>query len=118
MGFWRYLLAQVCAASWCTSNPGFAVFMCPLSPGSEAAMEAAASLAPIYPKVFSGHMVPRLEEELQSGRSGSLGRGFGLKPIPSLFGFYQAFLAVPCGVGWQLSLGVPGTTVVLAVPGD
>ncbi|XP_009870584.1 PREDICTED: MMS19 nucleotide excision repair protein homolog, partial [Apaloderma vittatum] len=35
---------------------------------SEAAMEAAGSLAPLYPKVFSGHMVPRLEEELQSER--------------------------------------------------
>uniref|UniRef100_A0A8C5TJN8 MMS19 nucleotide excision repair protein n=1 Tax=Malurus cyaneus samueli TaxID=2593467 RepID=A0A8C5TJN8_9PASS len=34
----------------------------------EAAMEAAGSLAPTYPKVFSGRMVPRLEEELQSGR--------------------------------------------------
>ncbi|XP_064000650.1 MMS19 nucleotide excision repair protein homolog isoform X2 [Pogoniulus pusillus] len=38
------------------------------SQSSEAAMEAAASLAPIYPKVFSGHMVPRLEEELRSER--------------------------------------------------
>ncbi|NXF93163.1 MMS19 protein, partial [Eubucco bourcierii] len=38
------------------------------SQSSEAAMEAAGSLAPIYPKVFSGHMVPRLEEELQSER--------------------------------------------------
>ncbi|NXS58429.1 MMS19 protein, partial [Brachypteracias leptosomus] len=37
------------------------------SQSSEAAMEAAGSLAPIYPKVFSGRMVPRLEEELQSG---------------------------------------------------
>ncbi|NXJ83552.1 MMS19 protein, partial [Trogon melanurus] len=36
---------------------------------SEAAMEAAGSLALVYPKVFSGHMVPRLEEELQSGRA-------------------------------------------------
>ncbi|KAM4668901.1 MMS19 nucleotide excision repair protein homolog isoform 1-T1 [Amazona ochrocephala] len=36
------------------------------SQSSEAAMEAAGSLAPIYPKVFSGRMVPRLEEELQS----------------------------------------------------
>ncbi|NXC22010.1 MMS19 protein, partial [Corythaeola cristata] len=35
------------------------------SQSSEAAMEAAGSLAPIYPKVFSGRMVPRLEEELQ-----------------------------------------------------
>ncbi|NXF07532.1 MMS19 protein, partial [Smithornis capensis] len=35
------------------------------SQSSEAAMEAAGSLAPIYPKVFSEHMVPRLEEELQ-----------------------------------------------------
>ncbi|NXE58768.1 MMS19 protein, partial [Calcarius ornatus] len=40
------------------------------SQSSEAAMEAAGSLAPTYPKVFSGHMVPRLEEELQSGRAG------------------------------------------------
>ncbi|KFV04042.1 MMS19 nucleotide excision repair protein, partial [Pterocles gutturalis] len=38
------------------------------SQSSEAAMEAAGSLAPIYPKVFSGRMVPRLEEELQSGQ--------------------------------------------------
>ncbi|XP_037996220.1 MMS19 nucleotide excision repair protein homolog isoform X1 [Motacilla alba alba] len=41
------------------------------SQSSEAAMEAAGSLAPIYPKVFSGHMVPRLEEELQSEREES-----------------------------------------------
>ncbi|NWX36025.1 MMS19 protein, partial [Notiomystis cincta] len=40
------------------------------SQSSEAAMEAAGSLAPTYPKVFSGRMVPRLEEELQSGRAG------------------------------------------------
>ncbi|NXT32191.1 MMS19 protein, partial [Pelecanoides urinatrix] len=40
------------------------------SQSSEAAMEAAGSLAPIYPKVFSGRMVPRLEEELQSEREG------------------------------------------------
>ncbi|NXL82140.1 MMS19 protein, partial [Leptocoma aspasia] len=40
------------------------------SQSSEAAMEAAGSLAPTYPKVFSGRMVPRLEEELQSGRGG------------------------------------------------
>ncbi|NXU90817.1 MMS19 protein, partial [Xiphorhynchus elegans] len=39
------------------------------SQSSEAAMAAAGSLAPIYPKVFSGHMVPRLAEELQSGRA-------------------------------------------------
>ncbi|XP_009082471.1 PREDICTED: MMS19 nucleotide excision repair protein homolog [Acanthisitta chloris] len=39
------------------------------SQSSEAAMEAAGSLSPIYPEVFSGHMVPRLEEKLQSGRS-------------------------------------------------
>ncbi|NXP25118.1 MMS19 protein, partial [Scytalopus superciliaris] len=38
------------------------------SQSSEAAMAAAGSLAPIYPKVFSGHMVPRLAEELQSER--------------------------------------------------
>ncbi|XP_062352752.1 MMS19 nucleotide excision repair protein homolog isoform X1 [Cinclus cinclus] len=38
------------------------------SQSSEAAMEAAGSLAPTYPKVFSGCMVPRLEEELQSER--------------------------------------------------
>ncbi|NWV94451.1 MMS19 protein, partial [Machaerirhynchus nigripectus] len=37
------------------------------SQSSEAAMEAAGSLAPTYPKVFSGRMVPRLEQELQSG---------------------------------------------------
>ncbi|XP_071420425.1 MMS19 nucleotide excision repair protein homolog isoform X1 [Pithys albifrons albifrons] len=36
------------------------------SQSSEAAMVAAGSLAPIYPKVFSGRMVPRLAEELQS----------------------------------------------------
>ncbi|NXP68267.1 MMS19 protein, partial [Chloropsis cyanopogon] len=40
------------------------------SQSSEAAMEAAGSLAPTYPKVFSGRMVPRLEEELRSGRAG------------------------------------------------
>ncbi|NWZ35499.1 MMS19 protein, partial [Brachypodius atriceps] len=40
------------------------------SQSSEAAMEAAGSLAPTYPKVFSGCMVPRLEEELRSGRAG------------------------------------------------
>ncbi|NXD28793.1 MMS19 protein, partial [Spelaeornis formosus] len=40
------------------------------SQSSEAAMEAAGSLARTYPKVFSGRMVPRLEEELQSGRTG------------------------------------------------
>ncbi|NXD49088.1 MMS19 protein, partial [Corvus moneduloides] len=40
------------------------------SQSSEAAMEAAGSLAPTYPEVFSGRMVPRLEEELQSGRAG------------------------------------------------
>ncbi|XP_065602617.1 MMS19 nucleotide excision repair protein homolog isoform X2 [Cyrtonyx montezumae] len=38
------------------------------SQSSEAAMEAAGSLAPVYPKVFSGRMVPRLGEELQSER--------------------------------------------------
>ncbi|XP_008938070.1 PREDICTED: MMS19 nucleotide excision repair protein homolog, partial [Merops nubicus] len=38
------------------------------SQSSEAAMEAAGNLAPIYPKVFSGRMVPRLEEELHSER--------------------------------------------------
>ncbi|XP_062435679.1 MMS19 nucleotide excision repair protein homolog isoform X3 [Rhea pennata] len=36
------------------------------SQSSEAAMEAAGSLAPIYPQIFSGRMVPRLGEELQS----------------------------------------------------
>ncbi|XP_057236410.1 MMS19 nucleotide excision repair protein homolog isoform X2 [Malurus melanocephalus] len=41
------------------------------SQSSEAAMEAAGSLAPTYPKVFSGRMVPRLEEELQSEREES-----------------------------------------------
>ncbi|NXJ14812.1 MMS19 protein, partial [Odontophorus gujanensis] len=35
------------------------------SQSSEAAMEAAGSLAPVYPKVFSGRMVPRLGEELR-----------------------------------------------------
>uniref|UniRef100_A0A8C8B9S5 MMS19 nucleotide excision repair protein n=1 Tax=Otus sunia TaxID=257818 RepID=A0A8C8B9S5_9STRI len=44
------------------------------SQSSEAAMEAAGSLAPIYPKVFSGRMVPRLEEELQLGRESSSDR--------------------------------------------
>ncbi|NXP04684.1 MMS19 protein, partial [Thinocorus orbignyianus] len=39
------------------------------SQSSEAAMEAAGSLAPTYPKAFSGRMVPRLEEELQAGRA-------------------------------------------------
>ncbi|NXY00139.1 MMS19 protein, partial [Centropus bengalensis] len=43
------------------------------SQSSEAAMEAAGFLAPVYPKVFSGRMVPRLEEELQSGVSFSEG---------------------------------------------
>ncbi|XP_059676893.1 MMS19 nucleotide excision repair protein homolog isoform X3 [Gavia stellata] len=38
------------------------------SQSGKAAMEAAGSLAPVYPKVFSGRMVPRLEEELQSER--------------------------------------------------
>ncbi|NXT08089.1 MMS19 protein, partial [Prunella fulvescens] len=41
------------------------------SQSSEAAMEAAGSLAPTYPKVFSGRMVPRLAEELQSEREES-----------------------------------------------
>ncbi|NXG17043.1 MMS19 protein, partial [Grallaria varia] len=41
------------------------------SQSSEAAMAAVGSLAPIYPKVFSGHMVPRLAEELQSEREES-----------------------------------------------
>ncbi|NXY49739.1 MMS19 protein, partial [Ceuthmochares aereus] len=41
------------------------------SQSSEAAMEAAGTLAPVYPNVFSGRMVPRLEEELQSGVSSS-----------------------------------------------
>ncbi|NWR51114.1 MMS19 protein, partial [Regulus satrapa] len=41
------------------------------SQSSEAAMEAAGSLAPTYPKVFSGRMVPRLGEELQSEREES-----------------------------------------------
>ncbi|XP_030132082.4 MMS19 nucleotide excision repair protein homolog isoform X1 [Taeniopygia guttata] len=41
------------------------------SQSSEAAMEAAGSLAPTFPKVFSGHMVPRLKEELQSEREES-----------------------------------------------
>uniref|UniRef100_A0A669QCT8 MMS19 nucleotide excision repair protein n=1 Tax=Phasianus colchicus TaxID=9054 RepID=A0A669QCT8_PHACC len=45
------------------------------SQSSEAAMEAAGSLAPVYPKVFSGRMVPRLGEELQSGRTDSLAKG-------------------------------------------
>ncbi|NWS71625.1 MMS19 protein, partial [Crotophaga sulcirostris] len=43
------------------------------SQSSEAAMEAAGSLAPVYPKVFSACMVPKLEEELQSGVSSSEG---------------------------------------------
>lgn len=88
-------------------------------PGSEAAMEAAGSLAPIYPKVFSGRMVPRLEEELQSGRAGGLGKGvmsgFGVKPVPSPFGSYQpvglCHMAWVGGSPW----GIPSAgTVVLA----
>uniref|UniRef100_A0A8B9UH84 MMS19 nucleotide excision repair protein n=1 Tax=Anas zonorhyncha TaxID=75864 RepID=A0A8B9UH84_9AVES len=64
---------------WCLASPGEAggAYVPPsvlFPPGSEAAMEAAGSLAPIYPKVFSGRMVPRLGEELQSGRGGG-GRG-------------------------------------------
>ncbi|NWH60553.1 MMS19 protein, partial [Geococcyx californianus] len=47
------------------------ITLCEDSQSSEAAMEAAGSLAPVYPKVFSGRMVPRLEEELQSGVSSS-----------------------------------------------
>ncbi|NXA42307.1 MMS19 protein, partial [Eudromia elegans] len=38
------------------------------SQSSEAAMEAAGSLAPIHPQSFSGRMIPRLGEELRSGR--------------------------------------------------
>uniref|UniRef100_A0A8C3GNH3 MMS19 nucleotide excision repair protein n=1 Tax=Cairina moschata TaxID=8855 RepID=A0A8C3GNH3_CAIMO len=68
---------------WCLASPGEAggglrvcIAYVPPSvlfpPGSEAAMEAAGSLAPVYPKVFSGRMVPRLGEELQSGRERSL----------------------------------------------
>uniref|UniRef100_A0A803XXP6 MMS19 nucleotide excision repair protein n=1 Tax=Meleagris gallopavo TaxID=9103 RepID=A0A803XXP6_MELGA len=62
---------------WCLTSPGEAegrvciVNITPpalFPPGSEAAMEAAGSLAPAYPKVFSGRMVPRLGEELQSER--------------------------------------------------
>ncbi|XP_053927149.1 MMS19 nucleotide excision repair protein homolog isoform X2 [Cuculus canorus] len=41
------------------------------SQSSEAAMEAAGTLAPVYPKVFIGCMIPRLEEELQSEREES-----------------------------------------------
>lgn len=60
-------------------------------PDSEAAMEAAGSLAPTYPKVFSGRMVPSLEEELQSGRAGKgVVTGFRVKPFPSPLDFCQA----------------------------
>ncbi|NXD14736.1 MMS19 protein, partial [Nothocercus nigrocapillus] len=38
------------------------------SQSSEAAMDAAGSLAPIHPQSFSGCMIPRLGEELQPGR--------------------------------------------------
>lgn len=76
MGFWRHLLAQICAAGvhaalglQCSHLPSHS-----LPADSEAAMEAAGSLAPIYPKVFSGRMVPSLQEELQSGRAGVLWR--------------------------------------------
>uniref|UniRef100_A0A803Y1S8 MMS19 nucleotide excision repair protein n=1 Tax=Meleagris gallopavo TaxID=9103 RepID=A0A803Y1S8_MELGA len=53
------------------------------SQSSEAAMEAAGSLAPAYPKVFSGRMVPRLGEELQSGKADSLGGGWEPSQHPS-----------------------------------
>ncbi|XP_074855441.1 MMS19 nucleotide excision repair protein homolog isoform X2 [Carettochelys insculpta] len=39
-----------------------------------AAMEAAGSLAPLYPQAFTGHMVQRLAEELQSEREEASGR--------------------------------------------
>lgn len=73
-------------------------------------MEAAGSLAPIYPKVFSGRMVPRLGEELQSGRGGG-GRGMIL-----VLGCSRE--AVPHGTGLWLSLvGDSQHNVVLALGG-
>lgn len=93
MGFWRHLLARsvqlVYKQPW-TCSPCI-TFLILFPPGSEAAMEAAGSLAPTYPKVFSGHMVPRLEKELQSGRAGKrLVTGFGVKPFPAPLGSCQA----------------------------
>lgn len=86
MGFWRHLLAQTFAGGvqaaqglHCLRYPPSVLF----PPGSEAAMEAAGSLAPVYPEVFSGRMVPRLGEELQSGRGGGgkgMTSGVGVKP--------------------------------------
>lgn len=106
MGFWRHLLArsvqlvyrqpQICSP--CIT------FSIRFLPGSEAAMEAAGSLAPTFPKVFSGHMVPRLKEELQSGRAGKgVVTGFGVKPFP--LGVLPDSGAVLGGVGQWLSLG-------------
>lgn len=73
MRFWRHLLARsvqlVYKQPWiCSPCITFSILF---PSGSEAAMEAAGSLAPTYPEVFSGRMVPRLEEELQSEREES-----------------------------------------------
>lgn len=93
MGFWRHLLARSVQLVYkqpqiCSPCITFSILF---PSGSEAAMEAAGSLAPTYPKVFSGRMVPRLEEELQSGRAGKgVVTGFGVKPFPSPLGSCQA----------------------------
>lgn len=87
--------------------------------GSEAAMEAAGSLSPIYPKVFSGRMVPRLEEELQSGRVCSLAKGtmsaLGVKLSP--LGSYQ--VVGLCHVAWVggSPWGLPGAGSVVLPQG-
>lgn len=93
MGFWRHLLARFVQLVY--KQPRICslciTFFILFPPGSEAAMEAAGSLAPTYPKVFSGHMVPRLEEKLQSGRAGKgVVTGFGVKPFLSPLGSCQA----------------------------
>lgn len=73
-------------------------------------MEAAGSLAPVYPKVFSGRMVPRLGEELQSGRAGG-GKGMIL-----VLGCSRE--VVPHGTGpWLSLLGNSQHNVVLAPGG-
>lgn len=89
---------------WCTSS----THITPLNsllPGSEAAMEAAGSLALIYPKVFSGRMVPRLEEELQSGRAWEGSNVFWGETCPILVWLLPGSGAVPYGIGWWLFLG-------------
>uniref|UniRef100_A0A803YQK3 MMS19 nucleotide excision repair protein n=1 Tax=Meleagris gallopavo TaxID=9103 RepID=A0A803YQK3_MELGA len=64
---------------WCLTSPGEAEGRCCSAlvavVSCLSAMEAAGSLAPAYPKVFSGRMVPRLGEELQSGKADSLAKG-------------------------------------------